>query len=58
MIINHEQAVLSPGQAVLIPADHAHQIINIGQTDLEFVAFCVPAWEPTNTVFLSYSHTG
>jgi len=51
MIVNHEQAVLSPGQAVLIPPDHAHQIINIGQTDLEFLAICVPAWEPTNTVF-------
>ena len=58
MIIDHEQAVLSPGQAVLIPPNHTRQIINIGETDLEFLAFCVPAWEPTNTVFLDEADDG
>jgi len=52
MILDDEEAALAPGQAVLIQPPKPHKIINIGETDLEFLAICVPAWEPTNTVWL------
>jgi mannose-6-phosphate isomerase-like protein (cupin superfamily) len=52
MILGEEEAIVQPGQIVLIQAPKPHKIINIGEEDLEFLAFCVPAWEPTNTDWL------
>jgi mannose-6-phosphate isomerase-like protein (cupin superfamily) len=52
LLIEKEEAIVSPGQAVLIKPTKPHKISNIGETDLEFIAYCVPAWEPTNSVFL------
>lgn len=52
MTLGDEEAIVGPGQAVLIQPQKPHKIINIGEEDLEFLAFCVPAWEPTNTVWL------
>lgn len=52
LIIENEETTVSPGQVVLIQPEKRHKITSIGNTDLEFLAFCVPAWEPTNTVFL------
>jgi mannose-6-phosphate isomerase-like protein (cupin superfamily) len=50
--IGNETAVLKPGQIVLIPPPQPHEIFNIGSADLVFLVICVPAWEPTNTVWL------
>ena len=55
LLIENEETTISPGQAVLIQPTKKHKITSIGNTDLEFLAFCVPAWEPTNTVFLETS---
>jgi mannose-6-phosphate isomerase-like protein (cupin superfamily) len=52
MILGDEEAILRPGQMVLIQAPKPHKIINIGEEDLEFLAICVPAWEPTNSDWL------
>ena len=52
MILGDEEAIMRPGQIVLIQAPKPHKIINVGEEDLEFLAFCVPAWEPTNTDWL------
>lgn len=52
MQVGEEEIELVAGQTVLIPARKVHQIINAGELDLEFLAFCVPAWEATNSVFL------
>ncbi len=46
MRVGGEEAILAPGQSVLIPPQTPHQITSIGETDLTFLAFCVPAWEP------------
>jgi mannose-6-phosphate isomerase-like protein (cupin superfamily) len=43
---------LQEGSAVLIPSETPHKITNSGTEDLVFIAVCVPAWEPTNTVWL------
>jgi len=51
-VLEGEPAIIEPGQIVLIQKNKSHQITNIGVEDLEFLAFCVPAWESTNTVFL------
>ncbi len=50
--IGEEEAEISPGQIVLIPPNKPHKIFNIGDDDLEFLATCIPAWEPTNSVML------
>jgi mannose-6-phosphate isomerase-like protein (cupin superfamily) len=50
--IGAEGASLSPGQVVLIPPGQVHQISNPGEEDLEFLAICVPAWEPQNSEYL------
>lgn len=52
LLIENEETIVSPGQAVLIKPTKPHKISSIGETDLEFLAYCVPAWEPTNSVFL------
>lgn len=50
--LGNEEMYLEAGQTVLIPAPQPHKIWNIGSDALEFMAVCVPAWEPTNSVFL------
>jgi mannose-6-phosphate isomerase-like protein (cupin superfamily) len=52
MEIDDEVRTLSPGDAVLIPARSVHKISNRNEEDLIFIVVCVPAWEPTNTVWL------
>jgi mannose-6-phosphate isomerase-like protein (cupin superfamily) len=42
------------GDAVLIPANKVHQIFNDSQSNenLIFLAVCLPAWTPDNSVYL------
>ena len=37
---------------MLILPPELHQIFNDSDRDLEFIAVCAPAWEPTNSVYL------
>jgi mannose-6-phosphate isomerase-like protein (cupin superfamily) len=48
--VGDEELDITPGQIVLIPPGKPHKISNIDEKDLEFLAVCVPAWEPENTV--------
>jgi mannose-6-phosphate isomerase-like protein (cupin superfamily) len=48
--LDSEVDVLVEGEAILIEKGKKHQITNVGDGDLEFIAFCVPAWEKANTV--------
>ena len=41
--------VLKPGQICLIQPGEVHRVMNKGDEDLEFLAFCVPAWEPEDS---------
>jgi|688.fasta_scaffold48045_3 mannose-6-phosphate isomerase-like protein (cupin superfamily) len=43
---------LRPGDTVLIHPNERHQIFNSGESDLEFIAVCAPAWEPSNSIYL------
>jgi mannose-6-phosphate isomerase-like protein (cupin superfamily) len=58
MIIGEEDAVVGPGHSILIQPQKPHKIVNIGHEDLEFLAVCVPAWEPTNSIFLEGEGNG
>ncbi len=49
--LNGAIAHLGPGDAIAIPSGAAHQIHNEGDTDLIFLAICVPAWMPDNSVY-------
>jgi mannose-6-phosphate isomerase-like protein (cupin superfamily) len=53
LLIGEEESIVSPGQVVLIPPGKTHQIVNTGLQPLEFLAICVPAWEPGNSVYLT-----
>ncbi len=52
MLLGEQVLDVHPGDAVLVRSGVAHQIRNAGEQDLEFVAVCVPAWEPENSVYL------
>ncbi len=52
ILIGEEETVIEHGHTVLIKALTPHKIVNIGEGILEFLAICVPAWEPNNTVWL------
>ena len=52
MRVGDEEAILEPGQSVLIPAETSHQISNLGEENLEFLAVCVPAWAEHDNEFL------
>lgn len=50
--IDGERAPVKPGDSLSIPPGAVHQIINTGANNLIFLAVCVPAWTPDNSVFL------
>jgi mannose-6-phosphate isomerase-like protein (cupin superfamily) len=45
MHIGNEQAVIKPGQIVLIPPGASQYIRNTGTTDLEFLCIVAPRWQ-------------
>lgn len=52
MRVDDKELKLLPGDALLILPPEVHQIFNDTDSDLEFIAVCAPAWEPTNSVYL------
>jgi len=50
--VGDEECALTPGQVVLIPPGKVHQIENQSNGPLEFLAICIPAWEPGNSDYL------
>lgn len=52
--IDGETREVSAGDAVLIPPDVTHQIFNASQSNenLVFLAVCLPAWTPDNSVYV------
>jgi mannose-6-phosphate isomerase-like protein (cupin superfamily) len=47
-----ETAALGPGDSAAIPPKKVHQIFNDGDETLIFLAICVPAWTPDNSIYL------
>jgi len=52
MQVDDRELRLVPGDALLIHTLEKHQIFNDGDSDLEFIAVCAPAWTPDNSVYL------
>lgn len=52
MIMDDKTITLNPGDTIAILPNNVHQIWNEGPDDLVFLAICVPAWTPDNSVFL------
>ena len=52
MEMDGETVMLNPGDAVAVLPDQVHQIFNAGEHDLIFLATCVPAWTPDNSIYL------
>jgi len=51
--IEQQPATLTAGEAVLIAPFEVHQIMNQTNTDVVFLAVCVPAWEPCDSYEIS-----
>jgi mannose-6-phosphate isomerase-like protein (cupin superfamily) len=50
MIVDGNEFLLKPGQAFLIMPREVHQVFNDeGEIDLEFLALCGPAWDPSDS---------
>ena len=49
MRIDQQEFSLQPSQACLIEPGEVHQIFNRGESDLEFLAICAPAWVPEDS---------
>jgi len=47
--IDQQQATLEPGEAVLMSPHELHQISNLTNSDVVFIAVCVPAWQPDDS---------
>ena len=52
LVIDGEADTLTPGQCVAIAPEMVHQIFNDGPDLLQFLAICVPAWTPDNSIYL------
>jgi len=52
--VGEETRDIVAGDTVFIPAEAVHQVQNHtnGQANLVFLAVCVPAWTPDNSVYL------
>jgi mannose-6-phosphate isomerase-like protein (cupin superfamily) len=50
--IDDASSTISSGDAILIPAQRANKVFNRGDEDLLLIVICVPAWEPSDTVWL------
>lgn len=48
--IQEEQLSLTAGDTVLIEPNEIHQIKNNGKDNLVFIAVCVPAWQPEDSI--------
>jgi mannose-6-phosphate isomerase-like protein (cupin superfamily) len=49
--LGNEETTIEQGEIVLIPTETPHKISNIGNEDLEFLAFCAPAWEESDSYY-------
>jgi mannose-6-phosphate isomerase-like protein (cupin superfamily) len=49
MVVNGEQFSMTPGQTCYLDPGDVHRIENNGGGDLEFLAFCTPAWIPEDS---------
>ncbi len=50
--VGEESAELNAGACVVIPPQQIHQITNIGENELRFLAVCAPPWAPDNSVYV------
>lgn len=52
--LDNQTQRVAAGDAIMIPAGAVHQIFNTNNTgeSLIFLAVCVPAWTPDNSVYL------
>lgn len=50
--VDQERVAVQPGDSITIAPGEVHQITNTGQYELVFLAICVPAWTPDNSVYV------
>lgn len=50
--IDGVRTAVRPGDSIYIAPGEVHQIANTGADELVFLAICVPAWTPDNSVLV------
>lgn len=50
--IDDTRRAIKPGDSIYVAPGAVHQITNTGPDNLIFLAVCVPAWTPDNSVFV------
>jgi len=50
--VDDEELDLSPGQACLIEPSEIHQVFNVGDDELVFLAVSSPPWSPEDSVYV------
>ena len=53
MTIGKEERTVGPGDAVAIPPEAIHQIVNSGDRPLVFLCCCAPPYEHDDTFLVS-----
>ena len=51
MVLDEKTFTANPGEAILVLPQQRHQIFNTGNSDLEFLAICAPAWYPEDSYY-------
>jgi ethanolamine utilization protein EutQ len=51
-VIDGKEHSVKSGDTIFIQPPERHQIFTTGDTDLEFIVVCAPAWQLSNSVFL------
>jgi mannose-6-phosphate isomerase-like protein (cupin superfamily) len=49
LVIDGREIPINQGHSMLIEKGEIHQISNLGDQDLEFLAICVPPWVPDDS---------
>lgn len=50
MIINNNEYMVKPGDAILVNTNDVHQLF-ADEEEVEAIVICAPAFEPNNTIF-------
>lgn len=51
--VNEDSVEVGPGTLVYVPPDAAQYVENTGDSDLQYLVICEPAWTPTDVEILN-----
>jgi len=52
IVLDNQESIISAGDGVAVTPKTIHQIFNVGEENLIFIAVCSPPWTPECSVFI------